>query len=245
MSGAFEQEWRHRFERYATRHDADYRVSGWSETGLRHRTLVFQGLLDRGLLPQRARILDLGCGAGTYVRLLHKSGHRVVGLDYSLTSLGRAVGADPGTAGRYVNAEAYALPFPSRVFDGVVCVGVFQALLEPTRALDEIARVLVPGGILLVEVLNAWSPHALARGVLDRVAGRPPRLQYHAPPRFRRAVQSSGFRPLRAVSILLPPRAIPTLQRVLGAPWVRATVNASPARDLLSHAVWVIGERSP
>ena len=96
----FEEQWQRRFERFATRHQADHQVSGWSVAGLRQRLALFEGLLDRGLLTQGGRVLELGCGAGTYVRLLGKRGHSVVGLDYSLPSLSRAAAAasDPVAA---------------------------------------------------------------------------------------------------------------------------------------------------
>ncbi len=88
----FERQWRSRFERFATGHEEEHQVSGWSAVGLRRRVALFQQLLDGGLFRPGARLLELGCGAGTYVRLLAKSGYPVVGLDYSLPSLERALG---------------------------------------------------------------------------------------------------------------------------------------------------------
>ena len=98
MTG-FERQWKGRFEKFATRHEPDHLVSGWSAAGLRRRMATFEGLLDGGLVRSGARALELGCGAGTYVRLLAKRGHPVIGLDYSLPSLRRAVAADLPQAG--------------------------------------------------------------------------------------------------------------------------------------------------
>jgi SAM-dependent methyltransferase len=72
---SFERQWQSRFEKFATRHGSDHLVSGWSVAGLRRRLAVFEGLLDQGLLGTGTRVLELGCGAGTYVRLLAKRGH--------------------------------------------------------------------------------------------------------------------------------------------------------------------------
>src|SRR5262249_51634309 len=153
------------------RHADEHSVSGWSAYGLRRRVEVFQDLLDDGLLAPGGRVLELGCGAGTYVRLLVKRGHPTVGLDYSVPSLVRAVAADPGRLGRYVAGDAYALPFPSGAFDGIVCIGVLQALARQEGALAEIARVLAPGGRLVVETLNPWSPPAVGRRARSRLRG--------------------------------------------------------------------------
>jgi SAM-dependent methyltransferase len=244
MTGGFEEEWRHRFERYARRHTDDHRVSGWSEIGLRRRTAVFHELLDGGLLAPRSRVLDLGCGAGTYVRLLAGRQHHVVGVDYSLPSLGRAARTGAGDGARFVNAEAYWLPFGPAAFDAVVCIGVFQALREPARAMAEIARVLRPDGVLLVEVLNAWSPPAVLRRSVDRLRGHPGHLQYQAPRAMRRAAARHGFRSIRSVSILLPPRSLPALERALAPPWVRTALETLPGiRHVAAHAVWLIVEK--
>src|SRR5262249_35268013 len=78
MSG-FERQWKGRFEKFATRHEPDHLVAGWSLAGLRRRMVSFEGLLDGGLTRPGARALELGCGAGTYVRLLAKRGHPVIG----------------------------------------------------------------------------------------------------------------------------------------------------------------------
>src|SRR5262245_298104 len=103
----FEGEWRNRFERFARSHDADHLVSGWSAGGLRRRLAIFEKILAQQQCSPPARVLDLGCGAGTYVRFLAALGHHVIGLDYSLPSLSRAIAADSSREGRYVSGEAY------------------------------------------------------------------------------------------------------------------------------------------
>ncbi|MGH7398752.1 MAG: class I SAM-dependent methyltransferase, partial [Candidatus Rokuibacteriota bacterium] len=145
----FDAEWRSRFERFGRTHRDEAEVSGWSATGLRRRLELFATILPRLPLPSSARILEVGCGAGSYVRLLGGLGHRPVGLDYSRPSLARALASDPGGKGRYVAGDTYGLPFREATFDMVMSIGVLQALSDPERALDEMARLLSPGGVLL------------------------------------------------------------------------------------------------
>jgi SAM-dependent methyltransferase len=244
MNG-FEQQWQRRFEKFATRHQSEHEVSGWSLTGLRHRVATFERLLDRGLLPARARVLELGCGAGTYVRLLGKHGHRAVGLDYSLPTLARAVAADPSPRGRYAAGSAYALPFHAGAFQAVVCVGVLQAIEQPSLALSEIARILAPKGTMVVETLNPWNPLAVRRRLTAFLTGQPTRFRYGTPARIERWMRALSIRPAQRVSILLPPRSLPGLERVLARSWVERLLSWAPGlRAITAQAFWLVGVKS-
>ncbi|MGH9869778.1 MAG: class I SAM-dependent methyltransferase [Candidatus Polarisedimenticolia bacterium] len=88
------------------------------------------------------RILDLGCAKGRFVRALTAMGADVVGTDPALAMLRPARRA----GGSYVQSTATRLPFGEGSFDGVICVEVIEHIPDVDRALDEIARVLKPGG---------------------------------------------------------------------------------------------------
>jgi SAM-dependent methyltransferase len=241
MTG-FERQWQNRFEKFATRHQPDHLVSGWSAAGLRRRVAAFETLLDGGLIGTNGRTLELGCGAGTYVRLLAKRGHPVVGLDYSLPSLGRAVAADLPQAGRYVAGDASRLPFQDETFQAVTCIGVLQALEQPEVALGEIARILEPGGVAVVETLNPWSLLAALRRLSAFVRHQPTRLHYSSPGAIERSMACQGLRPARRLSILLPPRALPGLERTLGRSSIIGALQAVPGiRALAPQAYWIVG----
>jgi len=240
----FEEQWQRRFERFAIRHQADHQVSGWSLAGLRQRTMLFERLLDRGVLARGGRVLELGCGAGTYVRLLRKRGHPVVGLDYSLPSLCRAAAADPGRLGHYVAGSGYALPFPSGAFDGVTCVGVLQVLAQPEAAIAEMTRVLASGGTLLVETLNPWNPMAVVRRLTAFTQGRPTHLRYSAPGTVARALVAHGVQPTERIGVLLPPKSLPGLADPLGRPWLQGILGRTPGiRTIGAHAFWLVGTK--
>jgi len=240
----FEGQWRERFERFARSYDDEALISGWSDAGLRRRVELFWSLLPALGLPARATALDLGCGGGTYVRLLAGAGHRALGLDYSLPSLGRARAADPGGRGRYLSGEAYALPFASASFDLVVSIGVLQALTAPDRALGEMARVARPGGVVLVEALNGLGAVALLRRAVERLRGRPARVRTYAPPRVRRWLAAAGLTLETEAGLCLPPRRMPGLARVLDSRPVGALLNTVPGLiDAAAHSFLFVARK--
>jgi ubiquinone/menaquinone biosynthesis C-methylase UbiE len=97
-------------------------------------------------------VLDVGCGPGNFTRefarLVGPAG-LAVGVDASRTMLSRAVADDP-TDDRvaYVRADAARLPFRDASFDAVCCFAALHMVADPWTALDEMTRVLTPGGRL-------------------------------------------------------------------------------------------------
>lgn len=240
----FDAEWRARFERFARASRQEHTVSGWSAEGLARRFGLFQRLARRLPVPDRARVLDVGCGAGTYVRYQAGLGHRAAGVDFSLPSLRRALDADPGRKGRYLAADGYALPFAPDVFDLVTCIGVVQASGRPDALIGEIARVLRPGGLVIVEALNALEAPALARRLAEIVGGCPPRVRAYSPARARRWLEAHAIRVLEQVPLYLPPRRWPALGRFLDRPGLLRLVERTPGAPLLAaHAFWLVGRK--
>jgi ubiquinone/menaquinone biosynthesis C-methylase UbiE len=241
----FEREWQARFERFARCYDTDYCVSGWSDQGLRRRLALFNQLLSERALPSPVRVLDLGCGGGSYVRLLADLGHWVTGLDYSLPSLARALAADPEGAGHYVSGEAYCLPFGDDCFDVVVTIGVFQALQHPQRALSEMVRVLRPKGILVVEFLNAFELIALLKSAAERVRRKPPHVRTYSPFRVQRWFAQNGVKLLRRAGVYLPPRQLPGLSLVLERRGLLHLLETVPGLAVAAaHAFMLVGEKT-
>jgi ubiquinone/menaquinone biosynthesis C-methylase UbiE len=97
-------------------------------------------------------VLDLACGPGNFTREFARTvGDEglVVGTDVSRTMLDRGV-ADLQAAGlgnvALVRADATDLPFRDGVFDGVCCFAALHLFADPLAALDQMRRVLAPGG---------------------------------------------------------------------------------------------------
>ena len=241
----FDREWRGRFDRFGRTHTAEHAVSGWSAEGLRRRFRLFERVIAGLPLAPRARVLDLGCGAGTYVRYLGQLGHRTFGVDYTLPALARARVADSTAPGRYLAADGYELPFATGVFDAVICIGVMQALGEPERLFDEAARVLRPGGLFLVEGLNSVGAAAVARRIRESRGGGGRRVRCHSPAQVRGWLERRGLRLVQTIGVYLPPRGLPRLGWVLDRHIVVALLERIPgARLLTAHAFWAVAEKT-
>jgi SAM-dependent methyltransferase len=122
---------------------------------------VFDLLVAAGDLAGR-RTLDVGCGTGAFAAELAKRGGKVWGIDVSPEMLAEAEAKE--TQARFKQAEAEALPFKDGWFERVVMRLSLQHLDRP-RALSEAARVLVPGGRLVV---GTFEPHQFAGYWLTR-----------------------------------------------------------------------------
>ncbi len=234
-----EGKWRERFSHFGRIYAEDYLVSGWSRAGLEGRLRLFDRLISDAL-PEKSRVLDLGCGAGTYVRFLASLGHRVAGLDYSLPSLRRAHDADPGRLGHYVAGDAYRLPFVNECFDAVVTIGVLQVLSRPKEVFAEICRILRPGGLLVVEFLNAFEVVSATSRFVGRLVSRPARVRYYSPSLMRASLFSCGFIIEHRIGVYLPPRNLPILRRILDHEGTQRLVESVPGLSLLAAHAFIL-----
>jgi SAM-dependent methyltransferase len=103
-----------------------------------------------------ARALDAGCGTGFQMALLRELGFNTHGVDLSGGLLALARRKFPGAP--LARGDLESLPYRDGAFDVVVCCGSTLSFVDaPERALGELARVLAPGGALLVECEHKWS----------------------------------------------------------------------------------------
>ena len=152
-------------------------------------------------------LLDLGAGNGRHAFEALKRGARVVAFDYDRLELVEAATlmtamedegeAPTGGLGTAVNGDAVHLPFPDGTFDRIIAAEVLEHVPDDGGALDELARVLKPGGRLA-----ATSPAWLSETICWRLSD-----QYHAPyvegghvriytePELRRKMRAAGLEP--------------------------------------------------
>ena len=110
--------------------------------------------LQHILIRPDAQILDLCCGTGDMAfalrRVAMKSSAQILGVDFSHTMLQRATaksrGANTKSAPRWIGADALNLPFSDAHFDLVTSAFGFRNLADYDAGLQEIVRVLRPGG---------------------------------------------------------------------------------------------------
>ena len=123
-----------------------------------HRRALALDWVDRLGLPDGARVLEVGAGAGLTSVALAGRGYQVTAVDASAamvdTARRRAAQAAVASRLQVSLGDAHLLPFGCRVFSLVVALGVIPWLHSPERAAREMARVLAPGGYLVVSADN-------------------------------------------------------------------------------------------
>lgn len=121
-------------------------------------------------------VLDAGCGTCSHSIRLARRGLTVKGVDISKEVVKTAQKAlkEKGLADRIGVgcANLRSLPFRDGQFPGVLCWGVLMHVPEVRNALAELARVLAPGGIMVIGENNMRSVQAVALSGLRRLSGK-------------------------------------------------------------------------
>jgi ubiquinone/menaquinone biosynthesis C-methylase UbiE len=118
-------------------------------------------------LPRGSTVLEVAPGPGYFCIELAKLGpYPITGLDISHTFLEMAAkkAAEAGVQVDFRQGTASKMPFASNVFDFLRCRAAFKNFAEPVRALEEMCRVLKPGGRgLIIELRHDASPESINR----------------------------------------------------------------------------------
>jgi ubiquinone/menaquinone biosynthesis C-methylase UbiE len=104
-------------------------------------------------IPLRSSVLEVAPGPGYFAIELAKLGnYRITGLDISETfvEIARANSAKASVRVDFRRGNASAMPFGDETFDFLLCRAAFKNFSEPQRALEEMHRVLKPGGQALI-----------------------------------------------------------------------------------------------
>jgi len=112
-------------------------------------------------VPAGSRVLEVAPGPGYLAIELAKTGrYRVTGIDISRTFV-RIAGENASRAGVEIDfrhGNASRMPFADASFDHVLCMAAFKNFADPLGALDEMQRVLAPGGTASIHDLRKDAP---------------------------------------------------------------------------------------
>lgn len=125
-------------------------------------------LVARHLAGAR-RVLDIGCGEGQVARRAAGSGAAVVGVDPAWSQVATARTRAGGPV--YARARAEALPFGTGAFDAVVVCAAYEHVDEYETAIGEAARVLEPGGRLVLVLCHPLLQAPGSGWIDDRILG--------------------------------------------------------------------------
>jgi ubiquinone/menaquinone biosynthesis C-methylase UbiE len=159
--------------------------------------------------------LDAGCGSGTLARYLLEAGANVLGVDAAeeMITLARELAIakhdEPTRQLRFEHIATISnLPLADQSLDGILCSSVLEYVPDPAACLAEFARVMRPGGLLVVSVANRNSlvrkaqlaTHRLGRGLRQRWCAF---LDYshndYTSAGFRRVLKQHGFAPGKVI----------------------------------------------
>jgi ubiquinone/menaquinone biosynthesis C-methylase UbiE len=189
VSRVYERWWRPAFGRVA---------KGLTGPGMAEEKRIARLLM--GLGPGDG-VLDVACGPGNFsrdfARVVGDEG-LVVGLDASRAMLERAV-RETQAAGIanvcFVFADATAMPFREASFDAVCCFAALNLFPEPFEALDEMRRVLAPGG--RVALFTSSRGRTAALRALESAIAAPAGIRMFEQAELVEALQARGFADIR------------------------------------------------
>lgn len=157
-------------------------------------------------LQDGQRVLDLGCGRGRHMHALywHETPLNVVGLDLSHGEVKAALDGffdlpppEPASDRRsavVLAGDAARLPFPDNSFDRIICSEVLEHVPDPDAVLEEISRILKPGGLFIASVPRYW-PERICWALSTEYHNTPGgHVRIFKSRQLRQAVEKQGFR---------------------------------------------------
>lgn len=126
----------------------------YHEKGIHQLDSFYLWLIGLLKAKQENLILDISCGEGRLVNLAQMRGHRAIGVDFSL------VGLKVGQKGHDISSlsvgDGEILPFPSDSIDCITHIGSLEHYHHPMKGIEEVSRILKPGGKAIILLPNAF-----------------------------------------------------------------------------------------
>jgi ubiquinone/menaquinone biosynthesis C-methylase UbiE len=159
-------------------------------------------------LPDRAAILEVAPGPGYFAVELAKLGRfQITGLDVSATfvTLAQQLAGSAGVSVDFRHGDVAAMPFDDGQFDLIVCQAAFKNFSQPVTGLNEMYRVLGPGGRAIIQDMSADAPGSAIKaevagmkltplaGLTTRVILTWLRHRAYSPAQFEQLARRSNF----------------------------------------------------
>jgi SAM-dependent methyltransferase len=192
-------------------------------------------------------VLDIGCGPGRFIDVARMKGAKVIGLDYSLAVDAAAAqfAHDPNVC--ICQADALNLPIATASVHGAFSIGVLHHTPQPSRGVEEAARVVAPGGWLAIAVygkggyydarmVNAWR-RVFAR-MWDTCGYYPPLLYTYGIVYLHHLLRPLPF-VHRPVDVLFPSKEFPDLTWSLVDTFDSVTPSYQSAHECHEVFAWL------
>jgi SAM-dependent methyltransferase len=137
----------------------------WSTTDMRESQEYYARCLALAQPKPGGKVLDVACGGGYLLMEAERAGLEAYGIDIAQAAIDRARTFAPSAT--LVRGDAESLPYDDGYFDAVTCLGSLEHFLDPAKALEEMRRVLAPGGRAVIVVPNQWFAYDVARGWIE------------------------------------------------------------------------------
>jgi cyclopropane fatty-acyl-phospholipid synthase-like methyltransferase len=205
----------------------------------------YRAVVDRIAADRPGRVLDWGAGWGLISHELMARGIDVSATDYDPARPGLVQSEHFPDVSIELIADPVALPFEDRTFDAVLSLGVLEHVGQPAASLDELHRVLKPGGTLYVYKLpNRWSwLEWVARRLNLEYHGMRPEDTLYTVGSAVTLVESHGFEVTEARRANMLPLMIPgrLMERLAGAVWgLNRLLARVPLLNLLATNVELV-----
>ncbi len=170
------------------------------EPALRGFTERYERYVPNLGLPAKAKILDVGCGLGTFMKYAEGKGYSLVGLEADPTA---AKFAQKNVTGTIVNKTISDYDYEPGEFDAIVMWDVIEHLVDPADAVRRLAGALKPGGKFVIETPNEKYVLRKVALLLEKLTGYRLRVGkyfyyvehkfYFNPDNITRLLADSGF----------------------------------------------------
>lgn len=234
-----------RYDYQAKKFEDDASILLASEHGLRRRVETFLRIFQSYVKNGKKKILDVGCGLGTYSKLLSELGHEVTGIDTSEHMIKKAIERSAGKSIIYKVGNIYSLPFDDNCFDVAICISVIPYISNEIRALREIRRTLKANGILMLETLSSVSISVpfkkLIAGKADETT---PKARRYNPFKLTKVVADTGFNYIEMKGVYIFPKMLRKLDAFLETSGVFSVIDRNPVSMLFAHSFFIIARKS-